>query len=123
MTRRRKIHAAVLAAAFVAAAATTSPMAQSLPDAAQATAVCTPWAVAEFSNRIHIHCTTAFSGISYFAVATSNPTRAAHALALFSTALASGRDVRIYYDPANTSGTAVGCLAADCRLADGVELL
>jgi hypothetical protein len=124
MFRLRKIHAAVLAAALVAAGAATSPVAQPLaPTQVMATTICTPSNVAEFGNRIHVHCTTAVSGISYFAVATSNVNRAAHALSLFSIAIASGRDLRIYYDPANTSGTAVGCQAADCRLADGVELL
>jgi hypothetical protein len=122
----RKVPAALLAAAFVVATAVTSSTAQSLPEGpaqTQATTICTPLTVAEFPNRIHIHCTVAVSGISYFAVATSDPSRAAHALALFATALASGHDVRIFYDAANTNGTAIGCLAADCRLADGVELL
>lgn len=124
MFRLSKIHAAVLAAALVAATAATSPAAQSLPEApASVWTICTPSSVAEFGSRIHVHCTTAVSGISYFAVATSNVNRTAHALSLFSIALASGRDLRILYDPANTSGTAIGCLAADCRLADGVELL
>ena len=124
MLRLRKIHAAVFAAAFVAATAATSPTAQPLQPAQDlATTICTPSTVAEFPSRVHIRCTTAVSGILYFAVSTSNVNRAAHALALFSTALASGHDLRIYYDPANTSGTAIGCLAADCRLADGVEML
>jgi hypothetical protein len=121
----RKINAIVVAA-VAAATFTPSLTAQSLPDVPSTTAaaaICTPWAVAEFPNRIHVLCTTAVSGIAYFAVATSNANRAAHALALFSMAMATGRDLRIYYDPANTSGTAVGCQASNCRLADGVEVL
>lgn len=89
----------------------------------EATTVCTPVSAAEFVSRIHVRCSAAVSGIFYFAVSTSDPNRAARALALMSSALAAGHDLRIYYDPANVSGTAFGCAAADCRVADAIELL
>jgi hypothetical protein len=88
-----------------------------------ATMICTPIASAAFDTRVHVRCSVGVSGIIYFALATSDANRAARALALFSTAHAAGRDLRIYYDPANTGGVAIGCAASDCRLADGVELL
>lgn len=88
-----------------------------------ATMICTPIASAAFDTRVHVRCSVGVAGIIYFALATSDANRAARALALFSTAQAAGRDLRIYYDPANTSGVAIGCAASDCRLADGVELL
>lgn len=126
MLELRKIHAAAIAAAVVFAAVPASIHAQLLPEGptqALATTICTPSTVAEFPDRIHVRCSAPVSGIWYFAVATSNASRAAHALSLFSIALASGHDLRIYYNPASTSGPAVGCQLADCRLADGVELL
>lgn len=92
-------------------------------DAVNANTICTPVVVGEFNNRIHVRCSVAVAGIVYFAVATSDANRAARNLALWSTALVTGRDLRIYYDPANTSGTSIGCAAVDCRLADWSELL
>jgi hypothetical protein len=89
----------------------------------KATTICTPVNVANFSTRVHVRCSVAVSGILYFAVSTSNANNAARTLALFATALASGHDLRIYYDAANTSGTAIGCQAGDCRIADAVEML
>lgn len=87
------------------------------------TSICTPVAVGNFVTRVHVRCSVAVSGILYFAVSTSNANNAARSLALLSVALASGRDVRIYYDPADTSGAAIGCQTNDCRLATYVEML
>jgi len=92
-------------------------------EAVQDTTICSPVNVGVFSNRVHVRCTTAVNGILYFAVATSDANAAARALATFSTAIAAGHDVRIYFDPADTSGTAFGCAAGDCRRATGIELL
>lgn len=92
-------------------------------DAVQDTTICSPVNVGVFSNRVHVRCTTAVNGIIYFAVATSDANAAARALAAFQTAIAAGHDVRIYFDPADTSGAAFGCAAVDCRRATGIELL
>jgi hypothetical protein len=89
----------------------------------KAAAVCTPVGVANFNARIHVRCSVAVSGISYFVVPTSNANRAARVLTLFTVALASGRDLRITYDPTDLSGVPIGCQSNDCRLADIVELL
>lgn len=88
-----------------------------------ATTICTPVAVGNFGNRVHVRCSTAVSGILYFAQSTGDANNVARTLALLSTAMASGRDLRIYYDAADTSGTAIGCQAGDCRLIQTAELL
>lgn len=87
-----------------------------------ATTVCTPVGVAVFDNRIHVRCSTPVSGILYFAAPTSNNNRAARLLALASTAVAASHNINIFYDPADTSGTAIGCQASDCRLIQSLEL-
>lgn len=126
MTSRRFIPALLLTL-LVGAAVPPSVSAQGTStygsNSVLAVTTCTPVSSASFDNRVHVRCSAAVSGILYFAVATSDANRAARALALFSTAQSLGRDLRIFYDPANTSGSALGCLVSDCRLADGVELL
>ena len=81
---------------------------------------CTPENVAVFPTRVHVKCTTAFSGIRYFAASTADAAHAARVLSLLSTALAAGRTVNVFYDPADTSGAGIGCQANDCRLIQGV---
>ncbi|HET9033381.1 MAG TPA: hypothetical protein VFN25_10800 [Dokdonella sp.] len=96
------------------------------PDSATspaATTVCTPVNAGVFDTRIHVRCSTAVSGIIYFAAPTSNNNRAARLLAILTTAVASSHNLVIYYDPADTSGTSIGCNASDCRLIQSVELL
>jgi hypothetical protein len=73
-----------------------------------------------FKGRIHVHCTTSFNGISYFALSTSDPSFAARVLSTASTALVAGRQVGIWYDPADLSGASIGCLNSDCRLITGI---
>ena len=114
---------AVLAAAVRVEAQNLSGDLTSIDGPNLNTTLCTPIVVGEFNNRIHVRCSVPVSGIVYFAVATSDANRAARHLALWSTALVTGRDLRIYYDPANTSGVSIGCGASDCRLADWSELL
>ena len=88
-----------------------------------ATTVCTPVNTGVFDARVHVRCSVAVSGIFYFAAPTSNNNRAARVLAVLSTAMAASHDLRIYYDPTDTSGIAIGCAASDCRLIQSVELL
>ncbi|MBX3693427.1 hypothetical protein [Dokdonella sp.] len=85
-------------------------------DGVMALTTCTPVRVALFDNRIHVRCSTPVNGIIYFAAPTQNHNRVSRQLALMSMALASGRSLVIEYDPADTSGTAIGCQASDCRL-------
>ncbi len=111
--------------ASMAFCAATSAYAQELssPPAPTDTTVCTPVNVGVFDARVHVRCSVGVSGVFYFAASTSNNNRAARILAMLSTAVAASHDVRIYYDPADTSGTSIGCAASDCRLIQSVELL
>jgi len=101
-----------------------APAAQLVPSDASSPAApsaatfitCTPNQVMNFKGRVHVHCSTSFSGISYFALSTADPSNAARVLSVASAALVSGRQVTILYDPADLSGAAIGCLNVDCRL-------
>lgn len=114
--------AALLAPALMVASAAAQEAAP-LDKATQDTTLCTPINAGVFGSRVHVRCSVAVNGILYFSVSTADANAAARVLAAFSTAVAAGRDLRIYFDPADTSGTAFGCQAADCRKATGVELL
>jgi arabinogalactan endo-1,4-beta-galactosidase len=84
---------------------------------------CTPGKVATFPSRVHVECTaTVGGGILFFAVASSDTGYANRFMSLASSALVAGRTLRVFYDPADTSGTAFGCGAADCRRAQGIAL-
>ncbi len=81
---------------------------------------CTPSNVIVFSNRVHIRCEETFGGIRFFAAPTSNAAHVSRILSVITTATVAGRTVVVFYDPANTSGTAIGCAASDCRLIDAI---
>ena len=85
--------------------------------------VCTPTGVASFSNRIHVRCSQSFSGIAFFAYKAGDSAGAARYMSLASSAMISGRNLRILYNPADQSGTAIGCQAGDCRLLTGMEMM
>lgn len=89
-----------------------------------ATYVCTPDRVATFSNRVHVRCTAATpAGILWFAVCSDgNSAFAARALSTFTAAKVTGKNLVLFYELADTSGTACGCLAGDCRVIWGAEL-
>jgi hypothetical protein len=122
-----------LAAALVAPRALAVPAADgdlshlSTDDAMLAKALtwvtCTPARIATFENRVHVLCTAPISGIWYFAAPASDPAYAARVLGIFTAAMALGQDLTVLYDPADTSGTAFGCNAADCRRIVGVDTL
>ena len=126
--------ALVLLGVFIAtlgqAAATPVATARVAPDqthaagsTTQATAVqvsCVPIGIMTYAIRVHVQCQTAISGISYFAVATSDGAYAARVLSVITAAQVAGRTLAIQYDPADTSGAAIGCQAASCRLATAV---
>ena len=114
--------------AFVLAATASAPcLAQDelakLAELTAAAHTCTPTGVAAMTSRIHVRCSAAApGGIVFFAVPTSDANRAARMLAMFQTALAAGRGLTIFYDPADSSGVAYGCAASDCRHTTGAEL-
>ena len=86
---------------------------------------CTPDYVAAFSNRVHAHCNPANGAIQWFAVCStgSGSAFASRALSIFTTAKVTGKSLRVYYEPTDTSGTACGCSSADCRVISGAEVL
>lgn len=81
---------------------------------------CTPLNVVVFTNRVHIKCQESVGGISFFAASTADAAHVARVLSVISTATVAGRPVTVFYDPADTSGTAIGCAAVDCRLIQAV---
>lgn len=81
---------------------------------------CTPVSVMTYTGRVHVKCSAAVGGISYFAASTADASNAARVLSVISTAQVAGRTLSILYDPADTSGTAISCQAADCRLIQAV---
>jgi hypothetical protein len=77
--------------------------------------ICTPSNVMVFYNRVHVKCVETVGGIQYFAAPTDDAAHVSRVLTILSTALAAGRQLSIVYNPADTSGTAFGCQANDCR--------
>jgi hypothetical protein len=83
---------------------------------------CTPLNVMVFESRVHVKCVETVGNIAYFAASTEDSGNASRVLNVLSTALAAGRTLSIIYDPADTSGAAIGCQINDCRLIQGVAL-
>ena len=81
---------------------------------------CVPVAVVTYGVRVHVQCQTAISGVSFFATGTANGANAARVLSVLTAAQVAGRTLSVLYDPADTSGTSIGCQAADCRLIEAV---
>ncbi len=90
--------------------------------AAETSVICTPTGVATFATRIHVRCSQSFSGVVFFALASSDSAGAARAMSMATSALIAGRNIRIFYDPADLSGTGIGCQTGDCRLIRGLEI-
>jgi hypothetical protein len=77
---------------------------------------CTPNLVVSANIRVVAKCVAAYSGtIFWFAYPTSDSANASRMLSVFETAKATGSTITVYFDTADTSGTAYGCLATDCR--------
>jgi hypothetical protein len=66
--------------------------------------------------RLHVQCSAAVGGISYFALNTADAPVAARILSILTTAQVAGRTLGIRYDPADTAGTSIGCQSSNCRL-------
>jgi len=94
-------------------------------DAALTYFVCSPTHVAAFDTRIHVRCSTpAETTVYYFAVcAASDSAFASRVLSVFTSAKVTGKQLAIYYNPADTSGTSCGCSTADCRVIQGAEVM
>ena len=68
------------------------------------------------AERIHVRCAQATSaGIVFFAVATANSAHAARILSSLLLAHTAGKTIVVEFDPNDTTGTAFGCSAHDCR--------
>ncbi len=81
---------------------------------------CVPINVTTYPLRMHVQCQAPISGISYFAASTADTASAARILSILTTAQVAGRTLNVLYDPADTSGTAIGCPSSDCRLIQAV---
>jgi hypothetical protein len=90
---------------------------------------CTPDYVAAFSNRVHAHCAAPYvyntQNIYWFAVCStgSGSPFASRALSIFTTAKVTGKTLRVYFEPTDTSGTNCGCDSNNCRAISGAEVL
>ncbi len=94
-----------------------------LPQAPAASWDCIVVESGVFSNRVATKCNTSpGSGVYYFAVSNADSATASRYVSLFTSALLSGKTVRIFYDPA-ARGDAYGCWASDCRPFSGAVLL
>jgi hypothetical protein len=94
-----------------------------VPPALSKGILCTPVQVAVWvsSPRVHVRCASSTGGIRYFAVSTKDPSVAARVLTVLTAAQVAGRTLTITYNPADTSGTSIGCKASDCRLIEAVS--
>jgi hypothetical protein len=84
-----------------------------------ATFVCTPTKVAVLNNRMHAECSAAgtdgASTIYYWSVPTSDTAFANRFLSVVSSAIISGRQVEMVFNPGDTSGSTFGCDGSNCR--------
>jgi hypothetical protein len=93
------------------------------PDTPAAVFNCAPSTVAAFTNRVHVSCNPAAGAITYFAYCSAkDPGGASRFLSVFTTAKAIGKNLNIYYNPNDTSGTDCGCQTGDCRVITGAEV-
>jgi hypothetical protein len=79
---------------------------------------CKPVDVTVYAERIHVKCDKPTSGgIAFFAVPTASedPAHVARILSVLLIARATGKNVGVLYNPADTKGTDFGCSATDCR--------
>ena len=84
------------------------------------TYTCSPDQVVSANVRVVAHCASGFfidatTTIFWFAYPTSDSANASRMLSLFETAKATGSTLTFYFDTGDTTGTAYGCQANDCR--------
>lgn len=83
---------------------------------------CKVTGVFENEARVHLRCDKAAGAISFFAVPIAKGTHSKNFLSVSTAAMLSGRTVEVFYDTNDTSGTAYGCNASDCRAASAMEM-
>jgi hypothetical protein len=93
---------------------------QSWAAAADTWISCVPIEIATYAVRVHVRCAASVGGISFFAVSTQDAAYAARVLSVVTAAQVAGRTLSILNDPADLSGSAIGCQNADCRLIHAV---
>lgn len=127
------------AAALLVASALFAGLAK---DARAESFVCTPTESAVFTgnlgSRLHIRCQQPYpnTNIVWFAFRTGNSRvtvggdmefvpndNADRILNLATAAVVNNKNLAIWFDLADVSGVAIGCLAADCRLIKAVALI
>lgn len=99
-----------------------SPVVTQEAQAAATWISCTPVQSMTYSSRVHVKCSAAVGGISYFAASTSNADNAARILSTVNAAVVSGRTLSVLYDPADLTGSSIGCANSDCRLIQAIGL-
>lgn len=117
-----KYKTAGISFAFVGTLTTILLLLGSIAFAQNTWVTCTPESGASYDNRVHVKCTESFGDIRYFAVSSKDKAQAARALSIISTSIVAGKTVEVLYNPADTSGTAIGCLESDCRLFYSIAL-
>lgn len=104
----------VLLAPMAVALLTLAPARMSF--AASTFYTCKSVEVATYPERIHVKCTLATSGgIVFFAVPTANSAHAARILSSLLMAHTVGKNIVVEFDANDTTGTAFGCAANNCR--------
>ena len=91
---------------------------------------CTPTEVGVFTSpapgRVHVKCsagvTDGSNTIYYWAYPANDAAAAARYQSLFSTAMATGKQLTIFYKSGDTSGSAWGCGSSDCRVIYGATM-
>jgi len=112
----------VTAAGLVLAGRISAQLVRAAPLALGVTHTCAPDLVVSANVRVVARCPNPYvitspttKNIYWFAYPTSDSGNASRMLSLFETAKATGSTVTFYFDTTDTSGTAYGCLADDCR--------
>lgn len=81
---------------------------------------CTPNLVVSANVRVVARCSVGYvlnpsTTIYWFAYPTKDSATASRMLSVFETAKATSSTLTVYFDTNDTSGTAYGCAASDCR--------
>jgi hypothetical protein len=95
-------------------------LAQAAEPEAGVTFTCSPSLVVSANVRVVARCPTGYvvdptTTIYWFAYPTKDSANASRMLSVFETAKATSSTLTFYFDTSDTSGTAYGCLASDCR--------
>src|SRR5467141_222417 len=95
----------IFTGAVIASLLATGP-----PPPAETWISCTPVGIVTYRTRVHVRCAAAVGGITYFAASTQDVAFSARILSVITAAQVAGRTLSILYDPADLSGTAIGCV-------------